>query len=454
MLVYYGTRLSENISRREPEGYLLCLNVPVARTGVQEYLPEELGIPPPGGNPSALIPVYRPEEEVFSPECAASFEGMPVTNDHPADGVTLDNIRFLQKGHVHNVRRGSGDESDLLLADLIITDPYLIDLILMEGKREISCGYTYRLCEENGRYVQRSIRGNHIAVVDSGRAGPRVRIIDSKPERRNITMKKSLSKILARMAKDGNFEEVAEFIDELLEPGQNSTETPDGTAPVPVLPVSVPAAPVTPSAEAPLAPVIPFPSAAQAEISVPEGREITVDCDQVSAILERLDRLISLLAGAAAAADEESAAGAADPIEEIVGKLAAAPDDDPEADPLAPPVDEVLASLAPASSILEPGPEDLTDCDDPYRPIDPDAAAAADALRAALRVVRPVLARMPASQRSRACADIAARVRASSRRRASGAYSALARAGARDRSVSGASLGQKIMASRNANMRK
>ena len=42
---YYGTRLSENISRREPEGYLLCLNVPVARTGVQEYLPEELGLP-------------------------------------------------------------------------------------------------------------------------------------------------------------------------------------------------------------------------------------------------------------------------------------------------------------------------------------------------------------------------------------------------------------------------
>jgi len=23
---YYGTHLSENISRREPEGYLLCLN--------------------------------------------------------------------------------------------------------------------------------------------------------------------------------------------------------------------------------------------------------------------------------------------------------------------------------------------------------------------------------------------------------------------------------------------
>ena len=138
---YYGTRLSENISRREPEGYLLCLNVPVARTGSQEYLPEELGLT--GTGP---VPVYRPEEEVFSPETVASFEGMPVTNDHPPDGVDVSNIRALQKGHAHNVRRGSGEESDLLLADLIITDPVLIDLVL-SGKREISCGYTYELCE-------------------------------------------------------------------------------------------------------------------------------------------------------------------------------------------------------------------------------------------------------------------------------------------------------------------
>ena len=132
---YYGTRLSENISRREPEGYLLCLNVPVARTGTQDYLPEELGLP----RGPDVIPVLRPEAEVFSPETVASFEGMPVTNDHPPEGVDIGNIRALQKGHAHNVRRGTGDESDLLLADLIITDPVLIDAILA-GKREISCG--------------------------------------------------------------------------------------------------------------------------------------------------------------------------------------------------------------------------------------------------------------------------------------------------------------------------
>ena len=101
---YYGTRLSEYISRREPEGYLLCLNVPVARTGSQEYLPEELGM----GSRPGLVEVQRPESEVFSPETIASFEGMPVTNDHPPDGVDIGNIRALQKGHAHNVRRGRG----------------------------------------------------------------------------------------------------------------------------------------------------------------------------------------------------------------------------------------------------------------------------------------------------------------------------------------------------------
>ena len=73
-------------------------------------------------------------------ETVASFEGMPVTNDHPPDGVDIENIRRLQRGHAHNIRRGTGTESDLLLADLIITDPGLIRLILDEGKREISCG--------------------------------------------------------------------------------------------------------------------------------------------------------------------------------------------------------------------------------------------------------------------------------------------------------------------------
>ena len=301
---YYGTRLSENISRREPEGYLLCLNVPVARTGTQEYLPEELSLSPPytfgaeggqGGDRKAplipghpersrgisapLIPVYRPPEEVFSPETIASFEGMPVTNDHPPDGVDIGNIRALQKGHAHNVRRGAGAESDLLLADLIITDPVLIDGILNGGKREISCGYTYELCEENGTYIQRKIRGNHVAVVDAGRAGSRVSIKDHKPERRTHIMKKSLSKILARMAKDGDVETVAEILEEMIDPEAAVPETAQGEAPE-----------ITGNGQA-----------VQYGAAAAEGAgEEAADEATLAGICERLDRIIGLLQPAAA----------------------------------------------------------------------------------------------------------------------------------------------------------
>ena len=181
-MLYYANRISENIARSD-EGYLICRGVPVARSGTQRYLASELGLPPP----ERLIPVMRPESEVFSPACMASFEGKPVTDGHPPgpDGVTAANIRFLQKGHAQNIRRGKGREKQLLLADLVITDPDTVARVL-QGRREISCGYTYTLAEEKGRPAQREIRGNHIAIVDKGRAGPRVAIRDSMapiPER-------------------------------------------------------------------------------------------------------------------------------------------------------------------------------------------------------------------------------------------------------------------------------
>ncbi len=155
---YYGNRISENISRREPEGYLLCLNVPVARTGMQEYLPEELGL----GSGPGFIQVYRPGEEVFAPETMASFEAVPVTNDHPRDGVDLDNIRRLQAGHAQNVRRGSGEEADLLLADLVITDERLIEAIL-NGKREICFNLTQPLRRMETEYAEMRIKIPYIA---------------------------------------------------------------------------------------------------------------------------------------------------------------------------------------------------------------------------------------------------------------------------------------------------
>ena len=411
---YYGTRLSENISRREPEGYLLCLNVPVARTGVQEYLPEELGLT---GEDFRMVPVFRPESEVFSPETVASFEGMPVTNDHPPDGVDIENIRRLQAGHAHNVRRGTGSESDLLLADLIITDPALIDAIL-SGKREISCGYTYELHEENNQYIQRKIRGNHIAVVEAGRAGSRVSIKDHQcNERRPPNMKKPLTRLLARMARDGDAETVAEFIEEMLT-GETHGE------PVPELPEQ---------------------EEETVAVEVPENREITIDAESFAGLLERMDRLITLLT--AVLTPPEPAAADEDPAEEIT-EIAEEAGNAAEA-AVAEAMEEVLgtegfSTEAEASGILE----EETDgtCSGP------DPADAKDALRAALKAVRPVLAKMSPGQRRKVCADIAANLHTGAGAADSGVYAALS--AGKPAPADLADLGKRIMASRNANYKK
>ena len=422
---YYGTRLSGNISRREPEGYLLCLNVPVARTGTQEYLPEELGLAPG----SFLIPVERPEDEVFSPETMASFEGMPVTNDHPPDGVDVSNIRALQKGHAHNVRRGSGEESDLLLADLIITDPVLIDLIF-SGKREISCGYTYELCQENGQYIQRKIRGNHVAIVDAGRAGSRVSIKDHQPERRKPDMKKSLSKILARMAKDGDIETVAEIIEEMIEP-------------------EAPAEAAAENAAEAVAEAVETEEPA-AVIETPETT-IVVDEATLADIISRLDQIISLLTPAAAdetpaeTAAEEIAEAVEEAVEAAAAEEAAVPELLPEVTS-AEEISEIVGEiLDPASEVIE---AEEDECGDPL----PEVISTGDALRAALRAVGPALAKMPKKQRQRVCADIAARLNGKKDRRGTdaGVYAALASA-RRKPADNPADLGRRIMETRSAN---
>ena len=434
---YYGTRLSENISRREPEGYLLCLNVPVARTGTQDYLPEELGLP--AG--SSFISVYRPEEEVFSPETVASFEGMPVTNDHPPEGVDVSNIRALQKGHAHNVRRGSGEESDLLLADLIVTDPHLIDLI-MDGKREISCGYTYELCEENGQYIQRKIRGNHVAVVDAGRAGPRVSIKDSKvtiSERSKSNMKKSLSKILARMARDGDVETVAEIIEEMIEPEAVAEEAAEEVAEA-----------VEEVAEEPAA-----------VVETPEGTTVVVDEATLGEVISRLDQIISLLTPAAA--DD-------DPVEEIVEAVEEAVQASAEAEAVTevPEAAQEVAEII--EEILEPEggesaevlsglnrartagviPASRTAHEIDGEENEPEVISTGDALRAALKPMRPMLAKMPKKQRARVCADITARLNGKTVRK--GVYGAMNDAARRR--AAGPDLGKRIMASRNPNYKK
>jgi hypothetical protein len=227
ILTFYGNKISQNRTKT-PEGYLIALNCPLARTGIYEYLGSEIGL-----DNNDIVRVYRPEEEVFSKASIASFNGKPITNEHPSTWVEVNNNSIYEKGTVINARRGMGGESDLLLGDLIIKDPILIEEIENDVKKEISCGYDCDYVDNgDGTYSQKNIRGNHVAVVEKGRAGDRVAIKDSEikkgeknmPSKIKLPTKKHsrVTDILASIglkhfATDADPEEIMDAVDAMAE---------------------------------------------------------------------------------------------------------------------------------------------------------------------------------------------------------------------------------------------
>lgn len=181
-----------------PEGYLVCRAVPIARLGEMSYTAAETG----DGQP--LIAVNTPAV-LFGADTVASFEGKPVTVYHPQPNadptmpdVTPQNWRAVAVGIAQSVRPGTGEDADKLVADLMITDQVAIELV-KNGLREISCGYEAFHGEKDaeGRAIRNQIIGNHIALVDRGRAGSDVAIRDSKPEGKTMAgeIKKWLDKL-------------------------------------------------------------------------------------------------------------------------------------------------------------------------------------------------------------------------------------------------------------------
>lgn len=200
----YDAQIGPNRYKTD-EGFLLCLNVPIARAGEQEYHGSEL--PGIDAGPTGVIVMMREESEVFAPATMASFEGKPlVLGAHPPEGVTPENAKILTVGSMQNIRRGQGAESDLLIADLLVTSADAIDAVMTGRMREVSCGY---MCDVEqagpGRAAQRRITGNHLAIVADGRAGSRVAIKDQKPTpggAMNDLLKKMLAGIGVKTAAD------------------------------------------------------------------------------------------------------------------------------------------------------------------------------------------------------------------------------------------------------------
>lgn len=179
--IAYSNAKEETDSNRitDLNGWIEIKDNPLTKVGVFEYSGAQIS--------SDLIPdkiyyVYRPEEELNTPECINSFKLVPWTNDHEmlGEGLTPAELKGIEGVIGEEVYFKDG----YLKGNIKIFSQNLANLI-ENGKKELSIGYRclYDLTPgiyNNQRYdaVQRSIRGNHLALVIEGRAGPDVAVLD------------------------------------------------------------------------------------------------------------------------------------------------------------------------------------------------------------------------------------------------------------------------------------
>jgi len=156
-------------AKRTSEGYLRA-DARVTRTGIFYYRNSD-------GTPRREL---RHPDEVFKADSMGTMKMIPVTNDHPP-------VRILSAETAKEYTVGTTGESvrkdeDFIMCPFVVTDKKAVADI-EQGKREISLGYKVDLLKEDGEYNgerydyrQTNIRYNHLAVVDSGRAGSEARI--------------------------------------------------------------------------------------------------------------------------------------------------------------------------------------------------------------------------------------------------------------------------------------
>ena len=189
MKILTEERLSEH-RYKTSEGYLVCVDAILARTGSQTYLERELFDDKKDSNQE--INVLREPDQVFDEKTIASFENKPITIEHPQDFVNSDNYKDLAVGFVRDVMKKEADGRDLLVGNLIITDEEAIKEI-ENGKIYLSCGYDCDIIQKDDQWYQTNIRGNHIALCDNPRAGI-TQIIDSDEGSTNID--ESIKKVI------------------------------------------------------------------------------------------------------------------------------------------------------------------------------------------------------------------------------------------------------------------
>lgn len=160
-------------------GFFEIKRNPISKAGVFPYSGRMIG----ADEPDRIYMVFRPPEELSSDECIESFKLVPFVDEHHMIG---DGAMPAEQKGVHGViGEAVVFDDDTLYANIKVFSESLANLI-EGGKKELSCGYRCAYEFATGEYngvkyeaIQRNIRGNHLALVEEGRMGKEVAVLDS-----------------------------------------------------------------------------------------------------------------------------------------------------------------------------------------------------------------------------------------------------------------------------------
>jgi len=161
-----------------PEGYLKA-TAAITMVGVQMYPASDFG-----ADTDEPVGVFRPPETVFHPETIESIKMKPITMQHPTQDVDADNHGRLSVGSVGESIEPIDEFR--LGANIIINEAAVVKNILERNIEELSLGYDSYIVSEEGTYngepyfyrFDGPMIVNHLAIVDDGRCGDTVKILD------------------------------------------------------------------------------------------------------------------------------------------------------------------------------------------------------------------------------------------------------------------------------------
>ena len=183
---------------------------PLSKVGVFPYLGKTIS---DELEPNKVYYVLRPEEELSKEETLETFKLIPIVDDH----TMLGNKEGMQPAEEKGVHGTIGTDvyykDGIIYGDLKIFSESLKEEI-ENGKKELSMGYFCDYELKDGEFegqpyqaIQRNIRANHIALVQEGRMGADVRVLDHKITFDTIEELKTMKEIQKEETKVENQDE-------------------------------------------------------------------------------------------------------------------------------------------------------------------------------------------------------------------------------------------------------